>query len=63
MTSIDPVTPNTYPVYPEPPEEPVQEEEIPPKERDGRGEEAPPPEDRPYESWDDDRGKHVDISG
>jgi hypothetical protein len=64
MTSIDPITPNTYPVYPEPQpreEEPV-EETPPSEENSNRDKEAQPPEDRPYESWDDHRGKEVDTS-
>ncbi len=58
MGQIDPITPNTYP-YPavEPLEERVDETEETEKSR-----ESAPPEDRKYESWDDELGRNVDIT-
>jgi hypothetical protein len=59
MAQVDPITPNTYP-YPD--VESVEERREKEIEEVEREREEAPPEDRPYESWDDDLGRNVDVT-
>ncbi len=59
MAQIDPITPNTYPY---PAVDPVEERREEETEEVKETREENPPEDRPYESWDDDLGRNVDTT-